>query len=337
MPKVPYGELRAALQLILLKEGFDEPRGLLCAELFTQTSCDGVYTHGVNRFPRFLRTIRNGTVRVDGSAQCMKQAGALEQWNGNSGPGNLNAFACMQRAVELSREHGLGCVALANSTHWMRGGTYGWQAADAGAIGICWTNTLPNLPPWGASKPLLGNNPFVIAVPREGGHVVLDMAMSQFSFGALEAYRERGQMLPVPGGFDLEGMLTSDPAGIEASQRPLPIGYWKGSGLAMMLDLVAAIMSGGCVSAEVTSDPDREGGVSQVFIAVDVRAIGGVAASTRIAEKVIASIRQSGNGEVGGQVRYPGERVLNTRRENMLNGIPVKEEIWRQLNAEIRR
>jgi 3-dehydro-L-gulonate 2-dehydrogenase len=337
MPKVPYGELRAALQLILLKEGFDEPRALLCAELFTQTSCDGVYTHGVDRFPRFLRTIHNGTVRVNCSAQCMKQVGALEQWNGNSGPGNLNAFACMQRAVELSREHGLGCVALANSTHWMRGGTYGWQAADTGAIGICWTNTLPNLPPWGASKPLLGNNPFVIAVPREGGHVVLDMAMSQFSFGALEAYRERGQMLPVPGGFDLEGMLTSDPAGIEASQRPLPIGYWKGSGLAMMLDLVAAIMSGGCVSAEVTSDPDREGGVSQVFIAVDVRAIGGVAASTRIAEKVIASIRQSGNGEVGGQVRYPGERVLNTRRENMLNGIPVKEEIWRQLNAEIRR
>ena len=337
MPKVPYGELRGALELILLKEGFDEPRALLCAELFTQTSCDGVYTHGVNRFPRFLRTIRNGTVRVNCSAQCMKQAGALEQWNGNSGPGNLNAFACMERAVELSREHGLGCVALANSTHWMRGGTYGWQAADAGAIGICWTNTLPNLPPWGASKPLLGNNPFVIAVPREGGHVVLDMAMSQFSFGALEAYRERGQMLPVPGGFDLEGALTSDPAGIEASQRPLPIGYWKGSGLAMMLDLTAAILSGGRVSAEVASDPEREGGVSQVFIAVDVQAIGGVAASTRIAEKVIASIRQSGGGEGGGEVRYPGERVLNTRRENMLNGIPVKEEIWRQLNAEIRR
>ena len=335
MPKVPYGELRDVLQRILLKQGFEEPRALLCAELFTQSSCDGVYTHGVNRFPRFLRTIRNCTVVVNGLAQCASKNGALEQWNGNSGPGNLNAFACMERAVELSRDHGLGCVALANTTHWMRGGSYGWQAADAGAIGVCWTNTLPNLPPWGASRPLLGNNPFVIAIPREGGHVVLDMAMSQFSFGALEAYRERGQMLPVPGGFDLEGVLTSDPAAIEASQRPLPIGYWKGSGLAMMLDLMAAIMSGGCVSAEVTPDPEREGRVSQVFIAMDVQAIGGVAASTRIANRVIASIRQSGTGENRAEVRYPGERVLNTRRENMLNGIPVKEELWLQLNAEM--
>lgn len=165
--------------------------------------------------------------------------------------------------------------------------------------------------------------------------MVLDMAMSQFSFGALEAYRERGQMLPVPGGFDLEGVLTSDPAAIEASQRPLPIGYWKGSGLAMMLDLMAAIMSGGCVSAEVNPDPDREARVSQVFIAVNVQAIGGVAASTGIADKVVASIRQSRNGGNSGEVRYPGERVLNTRREDMLNGIPIKEELWLQLNTEM--
>lgn len=89
------------------------------------------------------------------------------------------------------------------------------------------------------------------------------------------------------------------------------------------------------MSAEVTPDPEREARVSQVFIAVDVQAIGGVAASTRIANKVVASIRQSGNGGNRAEVRYPGEQVLNTRRENMLNGIPVKEEIWLQLNAEM--
>src|SRR5690348_4245460 len=108
MPRVPYSELRDVLQRILLKQGFEEARALRCAELFTQSSCDGVHTHGVNRFPRFLRTVRNGTVLVDGLAQCVKKGGALEQWNGNSGPGNLNAFACMERAVELSREYGLG-------------------------------------------------------------------------------------------------------------------------------------------------------------------------------------------------------------------------------------
>ncbi len=125
----------------------------------------------------------------------------------------------MGQAIALAREHGIGCVALANTNHWMRGGTYGWQAADAGAIGICWTNTLPNMPPWGSSQPRLGNNPFVIAVPRPAGHLVLDMSLSQFSFGALESYRRRGEALPVTGGFDAAGELTRDAAAIEASGR----------------------------------------------------------------------------------------------------------------------
>src|SRR5439155_10919673 len=119
---------------------------------------------------------------------------SLERWDGRRGPGNLNAYESMARAIAMARDHGIGCVALANTNHWMRGGTYGWQAADAGVIGICWTNTLANLPPWGAAEPRIGNNPLVIAVPRRGSggaHVVLDMAMSQFSYGALAAYRLR--------------------------------------------------------------------------------------------------------------------------------------------------
>jgi len=73
-------------------------------------------------------------------------------------------------------------------------------------------------------------------VPRASGHIVLDMAMSQFSYGALSSYRMRGELLPVDGGFDSNGQLTREPGAIEASKRPLPIGYWKGSGLALMLD-----------------------------------------------------------------------------------------------------
>jgi LDH2 family malate/lactate/ureidoglycolate dehydrogenase len=133
----------------------------------------------------------------------------------------------------------------------MRGGTYGWQAADAGVIGICWTNTLPNLPAWGADTPRIGNNPLVMAVPRPEGHLVLDMAMSQFSYGALAAYRSRGESLPVPGGFDSAGAITSDPGAIEASRRPLPIGFWKGAGLSIMLDAIAASLAGGRASHQI--------------------------------------------------------------------------------------
>ncbi len=112
----------------------------------------------------------------------------------------------------------------------MRGVATGWQASDAGVIGICWTNTLPNLPPWGALDPRVGNNPFVIAVPRPAGHIVLNMAMSQFSYRALASHRMRGELVQVDGEFDSEGRLTRDAGAIEDSNRPLPIGFWKGYG-----------------------------------------------------------------------------------------------------------
>src|SRR5438309_1305910 len=195
----------------------------------------------------------------------------------------------MDRAVALSRNHGIACVALANTNHWMRGGSYGWQAADAGAIGICWTNTLANMPPWNAADPRVGNNPLVVAVPRAQGHVVVDMALSQFSIGALAGYRARREPLPVAGGFDREGNLTHDAEAIERSGRLLPIGCWKGAGLAIVLDLIAAIASGGHATWQVSTDPDRETGLSQMFIALDLRSFGEAAADT-VADGIIAHV-----------------------------------------------
>src|SRR5438874_13345392 len=223
---IRYDNLVNALAAILVKLGFAEDRAHRAARLFADASRDGVYSHGVNRFPRFVRALRNGIVDPHATPAPVSQFGALERWDGRLGPGMLNAQECMERAIALCRQHGMGGVALANTNHWMRGGNYGWQAAQAGAIGICWTNTMANLPPWGVRDPRVGNNPLVIAVPRAEGTVVLDMAMSQFSFGALESHRLRGESLPVDGGFDRDGKLTRDPDAIIASGRPLPIGYW---------------------------------------------------------------------------------------------------------------
>jgi 3-dehydro-L-gulonate 2-dehydrogenase len=208
----------------------------------------------------------------------------------------------------------------------MRGGTYGWQAADAGVAAMCWTNTLPNLPPWGATTARIGNNPLVIAVPRRDGHVVLDMALSQFSYGALASYRMRGEQLPVPGGFDSRGELTRDPAAIEASARALPIGFWKGSGLSIVLDMIAAVLAGGRATHEVTAKPEQETGLSQMFLAFDVNAIAGSAPAARIVDGILASLQSP--AAPGESVRYPGERTLETRVRNMTEGVPVEPSIW---------
>lgn len=328
MPRIPFPDLLHILAGILERKGFTPPRARECARLFAETTCDGVYSHGVNRFLRFLATIDNGTVNVNAEPELTTAGGALERWNGMRGPGNLNALASMARAIALARQYGVGCVALAHSNHWMRGGTYGWQAADAGMIGLCWTNTTPNLPAWGASRSTLGNNPLVLAVPRSGGlHLVLDIAMSQFSYGMLTTYRQRGEMLPVDGGFDSQGKLTRDPGAIEKSNRALPIGYWKGAGLSLLLDAIAASLSGGLAAFEVPQDRLHEGDLSQIFLALDPTKIG---ANTEIVSQIIQAMHQTEPGET---VRYPGEKILITRAENLAQGVPVDDDLWNKLKV----
>jgi len=316
MNRISFEELQATLESVLRKLGFSDSRAQACARLFAETTCDGVYTHGVNRFPRFVAMVRNGSIDVEAEPQLLAGFGALERWDGRKGPGNLNAQACMERAIALSRTHGVGCVSLGNTNHWMRGGTYGWQAAEAGVIGICWTNTMPNLPPWGGAEPCIGNNPLVIAVPREGGHVVLDMALSQFSYGALESYRTRGEMLPVDGGFDAEGNLTRDPAAIEQSQRPLPIGYWKGfrafhhTGHDRRDDIA------GQSYPSASADPLLEAGISQVFLAINPAALGDGPILSQTADDIIASLHNCQPAEKGNEDSLSRrENIAHPRRE----------------------
>jgi len=332
MLRVPYSDLYEALLRAMEHLGLRGDRAALCARLFADTTCDGVYTHGLDRFPRFAEMVANGCIDVTASPTQVAGLGALERWDGHLGPGNLNAHAAMQRAIALAREHGLGGVALANTNHWMRGGSYGWLAADAGVFALCWTNTLANLPAWGAATPTVGNNPLVIAVPRpHGTHVVLDMAMSQFSYGALSAYAARGAQLPVPGGYDQDGNLTTDPAAIEASKRALAIGYWKGSGLSLVLDMLAAMLSGGRASHEIPQIPTQESGVSQIFLAIDPSSFAAPAELDRIADGILASLRAAEPIDPAKPVRYPGEQTLHLRAENQKLGVPVTPEVWEKL------
>jgi 3-dehydro-L-gulonate 2-dehydrogenase len=331
MHRIAFEQVVERLAHVLGTLGFSSTRAELSARLFAETTLDGVYTHGVSRFPRYVATIRNGSVVADAEPRRLAGFGALERWDGQRGPGNLNALAMMARALTLSLEHGVGCVALANTNHWMRGGTYGWQAALAGSIGICWTNTMPNLPPWGGVERLIGNNPLVIAVPRPDGPVVLDMAMSQFSYGTLERYRKRGELLPVDGGFDTEGNLTRDPALIEASWRPLPVGYWKGSGLAIVLDMMAAMMSLGQATHQLSHDPVHECGISQMFLAMNPQAIGPQPQVFQIADAIVASVHNATPARAGERARYPGEETLRLRALNRKLGLPVEPAVWAEI------
>ncbi|THU31164.1 3-dehydro-L-gulonate 2-dehydrogenase [Niastella caeni] len=328
---VPAADMQQLFNSILLKQGFTAERALACAELFTNNSIDGVYTHGVNRFPRFIEYIQKGYIDIHATPSLKHQWGGVQQWDGNLGPGPLNAIHATNSVMQLAQQHGIGCVALANTNHWMRGGSYGWQAAKAGFAFIGWTNTTNLMPAWGAVDNKLGNNPLVMALPYEQEAIVLDMAMSQYSFGALELADMKQEQLPVYGGFDIKGQLTTDPGAIRASRRPLPIGYWKGAGLALLLDILAAVLSGGLSVHEVAKQ-QSEMSVSQVFIAIDINKLGNHSAIAQVVQNIIADYHRS-IPENNRSITFPGERVMQTRQRNLQHGIPVVKEVWEQVKG----
>jgi 3-dehydro-L-gulonate 2-dehydrogenase len=219
-------EMKSAFRAILLRQNFGEEKAAACAEIFTANSVDGIYSHGVNRFPKFVQMVQEGHVLPHAEPFLQHATPSLEQWDGALGPGPLNAVKATERAVQLAQKTGVGCVALANTNHWMRGGYYGWQAAKAGCVFIGWSNTIANMPAYGATDVRLGNDPLVIAVPFGEDAVVLDMALSQFSYGAMQMAALKGQELPVFGGYDKDGQLTNDPSAVMETGRTLSIGYW---------------------------------------------------------------------------------------------------------------
>ncbi|WP_454803852.1 3-dehydro-L-gulonate 2-dehydrogenase [Mucilaginibacter phyllosphaerae] len=319
--RIPYQQLRAEFKRVLTALNINDEVAEACAATFADNSRDGVYSHGLNRFPTFVEYIKEGLVIPHATPTQVKIMGAIEQWDGNLAPGMLNAKFCMNRAIDLANDNGIGCVAIKNTNHWMRGGSYGLQAAEAGYIGLCFTNTIANLPPWGGTEPRLGNNPLVIAIPRKGGHVVLDMAISQYAFGKLWQYEAQGKPLPVPGGYDKQGNLTTDAAAIVESKRALPIGFWKGSGLSLVLDLLATLLSGGDSTAAITQAGRKESGVSQVFIAIKTDNDKNAA----MIDEIIAYTKSS---EADEEILFPGENMLRTREQSLKQGVWVDEEMW---------
>jgi 3-dehydro-L-gulonate 2-dehydrogenase len=328
--RIDHEKMKSEFLRILLKVGFSDRKAEECAEIFTTNSIEGVYSHGVNRFGRFIKNVREGYVIPDAEPTLVHSAGSLEQWNGNLGPGPLNAVFATDRAISISDENGIGMVALANTNHWMRAGYYGWRAAKKGYLLISWTNTCPNMPAWGAKDPRLGNNPFLFAIPYKNEAIVLDFAMTQFSYGKMETIRNNKAKLPYPGGFNINGELTDDPGEILKSWRPVPIGYWKGSGLSLLLDIFAVVLSGGQATHKV-KECDSEHGVSQVFIAVSLAKLSNFQYIESAVNEIITDLLHSEPENADSVIHYPGESVLKYRLQNLKNGIPVNKVVWEKI------
>lgn len=322
--------IEKVLYQLFIKYKFTEEKAKLLANVFTESTLDGVSSHGINRVPLFIEHIKAGVIKVDAEAEKIGEFGNIERWDGNFGPGIINATKCTNRAVELAKKHGMGMVALRNTNHWMRGGSYGKLAANNNCISILFTNTKPNMPPWGGKDSRIGNNPFVVSIPRKKGHIVLDMAISQYAFGKINDYKLKGEKLPFHGGWDEDNKLSKDPEKILKKEKGLPIGYWKGSALSMVLDMLATILSAGNSTYRINSE-EIETGISQIYICVYPEIFNDSGLQEKLIEEIIDFTHNVEPIKPGEKTYYPGERSLQTRNKNFKDGISVNETIWNRI------
>ena len=330
---VSYDEAVATMEKALLRY-LPQEKAHHFAEIFAGNSLDGVYSHGMNRFPRYLGDMDSGLCdRNVTEAERVSGFGGLEVWDAHFGVGPMIAEQMAQRAIELAKAHGVACIALRNNSHWLRAGRYGLMMADAGMMGICFTNTAMNLVAYGAKEASTGNNPITFAIPRKKGSLVMDMAVSQYAFGKLEIMAQEGKMLDTACGYDVEGNLTNDPKKIIESGQMMPMALWKGSALSIMMDLMAACLSMGRTSLEIGEPAKGEKGMSQIFICMHPAAVADIDAMNEKMEESIAFLSglEGRDGRRG--VHAPGENLEKTRALNRERGIPVTEETWAKICA----
>lgn len=302
------------------------------AEIFAGNSLDGVYSHGMNRYPRYLSDMESGLCDAKVTqAERVSGLGGLEVWDAHFGVGPLIAQQMAERAIELAGTHGIACVALRNNSHWLRAGRYGLMMADAGMMGLCMTNTCMNLVAYGAKEPSTGNNPITIAIPRRAGSLVMDMAVSQYAFGKLEIMAQEGGMLDTPCGYDTDGNLTNDPKKIVESGLMTPMALWKGSALSIMIDLMVSMLSLGRTSLTIGTPADGEKGMSQMFVCMNPAAVIDMDKAEAQMEKTIAFLNSLEPKDGVHGVHAPGENLEKTRARNRECGIPVTEDTWQKI------
>lgn len=227
---IPFDEILTTLRLALEKAGFDGARAARGGRVRAQFAGGRLFARR-QPLPALFEKRAGGHRGQGRRAGVRGEPGGMEVWDGTSARGRSsrrNAMAPGHEPEPYAR-HRL-CVG-APQQPLDAAGPRRLAGRARGRRGHLFTNTTANMPAWGAVDAHLGNNPIVLAIPREKGPVVVDMAMSQFAYGKLEVAALSGEELPIDGGFDEAGNLTRDPQAILRTRRILPSGYWKGSAM----------------------------------------------------------------------------------------------------------
>jgi LDH2 family malate/lactate/ureidoglycolate dehydrogenase len=307
------------------------------AELMLEADLTGADAHGVFRLPQYIRRIKAGGVNPKADIKVEKTAPATAMVDGDNGMGHLVMQRAADMAVALAKENGVAWVGARRSNHAGAAGVYAAMALPHDMIGIYAVVANANhMPVWGAAESLLSTNPIAIAVPAGAeAPVVLDIATTVVSYGTVKAAKLQGK--PMPEGWMIDakdGRPLTDSAR-SAEGLLLPIGGHKGSGLALVLGLLAGTLNGAAFGRNVVdfnADDESECNTGHFIIALDVSRFMPIAAFKSEIDRQLRDLKSSPLLPGFDEIRLPGEGRLARRAERAAKGVPLVPEVIEQLD-----
>ncbi|MDI9546680.1 MAG: Ldh family oxidoreductase [Chloroflexota bacterium] len=245
----------------------------LVADSLAQADARGLNSHGVVRLlPIYTQRLRAGTTRARPRICIERQRGAVTVVDGDAGMGQVTGTFAMRTAIDLARGIGAGIVGVRNSSHFGFGAMYVEQAVAAGMIGVALTNAPSNMPPWGGRTPYFGTNPIAVGIPcGQERPIILDMSTSVVARGKIVMAQKKGESIPPDWAIDVDGQPTTDAAAALAG-AVLPFGGYKGSGLALLVDVLSGVLTGAAFGLHIINlydEGERTQNLGHFFVALD--------------------------------------------------------------------
>jgi ureidoglycolate dehydrogenase (NAD+) len=322
-------ELRAFCAQALEHAGTRPTDAAVIADALVAADLRGVHSHGALRIGIYIDRLRAGSINPEAELAIVRDTGAVVVADAQAGPGIAMAARAMDLAIDRAKAHGIAAVSVRNSNHCGMLAFFAMRAVPAGAVGIAATNGDSLVAPWGARARFLGTNPFAVAVPAaEEPPLVVDMATSVVAHARIKSAFDRGESIPAGWAVDSKGRPTTD-AALALAGALLPFGAFKGSGLSILVDLLAGILPGGRSGPEIVplyqrlSEPQ---GVGHLFMVLNVASFDSLEAFTRRVDELVRLIRALPPAEGAPRALLPGEPEHLRTQEYEAEGIPLPSD-----------
>lgn len=334
---VDLARLRRFTKAALERVGVSHDEAIIGADALIEADLRGIETHGVEFLPVYCKRFEQGGLNPRPNIQIVREGPTTALMDGDAGMGHIISVKAMNLAIEKAGVSGVGVVAVRNSNHFGMAAYYSMMALPRDMIGFCTSHGGRTLAAWGGRDPVVGNNPQSFAIPAgEELPIVLDMSHSVVAGGKIRFAARRGQKIPLGWGLDEEGNPTDDPNKVFESKWFLPFGGHKGFGLAVVMEILAGILSGAFVGATsprdvLHKDAARPSGSGHLFQAIDVQQFTPVNEFKEKVDYLVRLIKGSKLAPGFDRIYVPGEIEFLAKEKSLKEGLQMHISVYQEL------